>query len=69
MSTTEPRNPVRTVAAPHDALAGPLRRMGPVLLDGVPGGMRIVRAIAARIEINLGVGSTDGAEDQRHGDE
>jgi hypothetical protein len=43
-----------------------MRAMG---IDVAHGRMRIVRAIAAGIEMDLRLGGADGAEDQRDGDE
>jgi len=69
MPAAKARKAARAVAATHGTLAW-TRRMGAlVLLDGVAGRMRIVRAIAAGIEMDLGRGSAHGAEGQREGDE
>lgn len=61
VSTAHARNAARTVAATHQALTG----MGAMLLvDLMPGRVRIVWTIAAGIEIHLGLGGTDRTEDQ-----
>ena len=66
MATAHARNAARAVAATHQALTRAHWRMGAMrLLDLVLSRMRIVRAIAAGIKINLGLGSAHGAEDQR----
>ena len=66
MSTAHARNAAHAVAATHQTLTRAHRRMGAMLpLDVVLSRMRIVRAIAAGIEMNLGLGSAHGAEDQR----
>ena len=67
------RDAAGAIAATHDALTRPhvvaYLRMGAVLLDDVASCMRIVRAIAAGIEVHLGVGCAHGAEDQCNGGE
>ena len=65
MATAHARNAARAVAATHQALTRARRLMGTLLLDVVAGRLRIFRAIAAGIEIHLGVRSAHGAEDQR----
>jgi hypothetical protein len=66
MATAHARNAARAVAATHQALTRAHRLMGAMLLlDVVLSRLRIFWAIAAGIEINLGVGCAHGAEDQR----
>ena len=66
MATAHARNAARAVAATHKALTRAHRRLGALLLlDLVLRRLRIFRAIAAGIEIHLGVGRAHGAEDQR----
>jgi hypothetical protein len=69
MPAAKARKAARAVAAAHHALTR-TRRMGALMpLDSVPGRLRIVRTIAAGIEVDLGLGSAQGAEGQRKGDE
>ncbi len=69
MPAAKARNAARAVATAHHALTRS-RRMGALMpLDGVPGGLWIIRAIAAGIEVHLGLGSAHGAEGQRKADE
>ena len=67
MAAAHARDAARAVAAAHQALAWTWR-MG-AMLDDVARGMRIVRAIAAGIEMDLGLGAAHGAESQRERDE
>ena len=70
MSTAHARNAAGTVAATHKALARAHRRMRAMRrLDVASGRFRIVRPIAAGIEMNLGLGGAEGAENQRDCDE
>lgn len=69
MPTTHARDAAGAVAATHEALTR-TRRMGAVLLlNGMARRLRIVRAVAARVEMDLGLGSTDRTENQRKCDE
>jgi hypothetical protein len=66
MATAHACNAARTVAATHQVQSRAHRRMGAMLpFDVVVGGPWIVRAIAAGIEIDLGLGSAHGADGQR----
>ena len=66
MAAAQARKAACAVAAAHDALMRACRCMDAlVLLDGGLRRLRIFRAIAAGIEIHLGVGCAHGAEDQR----
>ena len=68
MPTAHARNAARAVAATYQALTRAHCRMGAMLLlERMLRGTRVVRAIAAGIEIHLGLGGADGAEDQRDG--
>jgi hypothetical protein len=69
MAAAEAGNAARAVAAPHGALTRTWRVRAIVLGDRMAGRLRIVRAIAAGVEMNLGGGSAHGAEGQREGDE
>lgn len=61
------RDAARAVAATHEAWTHrAMRTMG---IDVAHGRMRIVRAIAAGIEMDLRLGGADGAEYQRDGGE
>ena len=63
MAAAHARDAARAVAAAHQALAR-TRWMGAMLYD-VARCVRIVRAIAAGIEMDLGLGAAHGAESQR----
>lgn len=66
MAAAQARDAARAVAAAHDALMRARRPMDAlVLLDGGLRRTRIFRAIAAGIEIDLGMGGTHGAENER----
>jgi hypothetical protein len=69
VATAHAGNAARAVAATHEALARTYWRVGAMLLDRVAGRTRIVRAIAAGIEMDLGLGGAQGAEHQCDGNE
>lgn len=69
MPTAHARNPARAVTATYQALARAHWRMDALRLDVLPGRFRIVRAITTGIEMDLGLGGADGAENQRDCDE
>lgn len=64
MATAHARNAARAVAAAYQALtrAGWMGTM--LLLDRMSCRLWIVRAIAARIEMDLGLGGAHGTEDE-----
>jgi hypothetical protein len=58
----------RAVAAAYQAFTR-ARRMGALVLrNGVAGSLRIVRTVAAGVEMDLGLGGAHGAEQQGDGD-
>jgi hypothetical protein len=68
MPAAEPRNTARTIAAAHQALAGPHWRVPTVLRhDGTARGLGIVRAVAARIKVHLGLRGAEAAAYQCKG--
>lgn len=69
MSAAHARDAARAVAAAYQAFTR-ARRVGALVpLDGVAGGLRIVRAVAAGVEMDLGLGGADGAEQQGDGND
>ena len=69
MAAAHARDAARAVAAADQAFTW-ARRMGALVpLDGVAGGLRIVRAVAAGVEMDLGLGGAHGAEQQSNSNE
>lgn len=70
MAAAHARDAARAVAATHQALTWAFRSMAAMLLHfNVAGGVRIVWAIAAGIEMDLGLGGADRAKHQCDCDE
>lgn len=67
MAAAHARDAARAVAATHEARTH--RAMRTMRIDVAHGRMRIVRAIAAGIEMDLRLGGADGAEYERDGGE
>jgi hypothetical protein len=69
MAAAHAGNAARTIAATDQALARAWRMGAVLLLHHMAGRVRIVRTIAAGIEMDLGLGGAHGTEHQRDGNE